>query len=307
MRREQSLAIVVLACSVVMAGSCDVSLLRFIRFVRRRPMLGNLTQFVYGIHMILGMAVGVLNLGKGRFTLGSRKSDQALLLIAMFPRFSRSPSDNGFIIQPLRHLIASAAVPRVLEVMDVDSEEILGLYVSLGLTDGNEMIVKAPHVLPPLEWITSLRIDDPEYFRVELDEFPYKDEEVRPIIWVKKRGILRRKREKGIDVLRTVFNMSHNPIFQIKRTEDDDLLKTDLENQWDDIGAVIMEFIRCDKVKMRTEMMAKNQGISEFLRFYGLLPSVGIDDVSCFGEEALSFLVPHMNQSEVDRVLSSVN
>jgi anaphase-promoting complex subunit 1 len=53
LRRKQCLAMVTLACSLVIAGTCDVSFLRFARFVRRRNVTTTFPQYVFVLHMIL--------------------------------------------------------------------------------------------------------------------------------------------------------------------------------------------------------------------------------------------------------------
>lgn len=53
----------------------------------------------YGNHMALSMAIGFLFLGGGRFTLGTSPDAIAALVIAVFPRFPRSPDDNDYHLQ----------------------------------------------------------------------------------------------------------------------------------------------------------------------------------------------------------------
>ena len=307
MRREQSLCLVVVACALIKAGTCDVEFLRFIRYVRRRQITTSFNQFVYGIHMLLGMAVGVLNIGKGRYTLGRSNAASSAILIALFPRFSRFPSDNDFFMQPLRHLLSVAALPRVAEVRDVETEEIVPLYLRIGLKDGNELLIKAPHVLPPYETITSLRIDDNRYYSINLDDFPFTDEKVRPIIWVKKHEQNEKNKIMNVESLRTIYKMRENKLLSenLEIDEQTDLLRTEKELQWDKSAPEIVEYLRCPSVSKRAEILKTNSIIADFLKFYGITPSATMKDACFFGDSALALLLPYLDQDEINSLLNS--
>jgi anaphase-promoting complex subunit 1 len=76
---------------------------------------------MYGHHMALNMAVGLLFLGGGRFSLSTSNGAIAALLCALFPRFPTVASDNRFHLQALRHLYVLAAEPRCMEARDIDT------------------------------------------------------------------------------------------------------------------------------------------------------------------------------------------
>jgi hypothetical protein len=292
---------VILSCSLVIAGTCDVGFLRLTRYCRRRNITTSFPQYVYGLHQVLGMAIGVINLGKGRYTLGLSNAATAAILIAILPRFSRSPTDNDFMVQSLRHLLAAAVIPRVLETRDVDTQEIVSLYVRVGLTDGNELAFKTPHVLPPYDEITSLKIDDSEYFGVNLTVFPYRDDKVRPIIWLKKRSAKLQSEIGTVETLRTIFNMKANKLFAMdgELSQQEDIMKTKLELEWDAVAHNILEFLRCESVADRTRLLAGQPAIDGFLAFHGLLPSASLQDIASFSADAVAFLVPHISADEL--------
>jgi anaphase-promoting complex subunit 1 len=300
LRREQCLAMVMLACSLVIAGTCDVNFLRFARFVRRRNVTTSFPQYVYGLHTILGMAIGIVNLGRGRYTISLSVADTAAVLIAIFPRFSRSPADNDFMVQALRHLVAAAAVPRVLETRDVDTDEIVSLYACVGLREG-DLAVKTPHVLPPLNEVGSLRIDDPTYFAVRLGEFPYREESVRPIIWLKKRSAAAHEEVRDVETLRTICSMKQSPLFvgSSGADESETKMRTRLELQWDEIGETILNFLKCPQVALRTAMLAAEPRIRDFLTFYGLPPSASFHGAAQFSSSVLAFLIQAMTADDL--------
>lgn len=307
MRREQSLCLVILAASLIKAGTCDVDFLRFIRYVRRRPITTSFNQFVYGLHMILGMAVGVLNMGKGRYTLSQSNSATASMLIALFPRFSRYHSDNDFFMQPLRHLLNVAAVPRVIEVRDVETGQIVPLYVRIGLEDNRELAMKTPHVLPPYDGILSIRVDDSHYFAVNLEDFPFTDEKVRPIIWVKRKSDSVKNECGSIESLRTIYKLKENKILSgnLEKDEKTDLSKTEHELEWDKITNMIIHYFRSSSVIERMKILQENPKIKDFLQYYGITPSSTLKDACFFDDETLAFLLPHLEPEEVDYIINS--
>jgi hypothetical protein len=157
------------------------------------------------------------------------------------------------MVQALRHLVAAAAVPRVVETRDVDTDEIVSLYACVGLPEGN-LAFKTPHVLPPLSDVASLRIDDAQYFTVTLTEFPSREESVLPIIWLKKQSTAHQEEVADVETLRTICHMKQNVLFAIgtESREIDNLMKTRLELEWDAISSKILVFLKCETVAQRT-------------------------------------------------------
>ncbi|KAH0790236.1 anaphase-promoting complex subunit 1 [Histomonas meleagridis] len=296
--REQCLSIVLVSCSLIIAGTCEVDFLRFVRFIRRRPISTTLTQYNFGFHMMLSMAIGILNLGKGRYTIGRNNSQTAAILIALYPRISRFIEDNDFYLQPLRHLISIAAVPRVLEVRDVFTQEILHVMAHVILKDGTEVIMNTPHVLPPFELIKSIVIDDNKYYKINFEQL--ENEDKRPIIWVKKLSDEHVKEKLDVENLRMVLKMKENSLLSTKNETNNEyeIQKCKVEIDCDEIGNKIMEFLRSDSVKERINML-KDHKLKNFLLFYAIDPSAKISDVRKFDDDAISFLMPFMNEKEI--------
>ena len=83
----------VLAVACVMAGSGDYETLGILRRLWKRE------EANYGQHMAVGMAIGILFLGAGHFSLAKDPSAVAALLIACYPRFPSHPGDNAYHLQ----------------------------------------------------------------------------------------------------------------------------------------------------------------------------------------------------------------
>ncbi|WFD31543.1 Anaphase-promoting complex subunit 1 [Malassezia sp. CBS 17886] len=118
-----------LALATVMAGSGDVDLLRILRAAHADVGSPAETRGApshtrsYGSHMATHMALGLLFLGGGRFTLGTSDVAVAALLLALLPRFPDSPADGRAHLQAARHMWVLALEPRLVVARDVSSGE----------------------------------------------------------------------------------------------------------------------------------------------------------------------------------------
>lgn len=92
---ENSLMVILLAISLVFAGSGDLEILRIIRYLRSR--IGTTHPHVtYGSHMAIHMSLGFLFLGAGRFTISKTPEAVAALVCALFPKFPTHSNDNRY-------------------------------------------------------------------------------------------------------------------------------------------------------------------------------------------------------------------
>lgn len=122
--------------------------------------------------MATHMAIGILFLGGGRFTLGTSDGALACMLAAFYPRFHQTSSDNKSYLQALRHLWVLAAEPRCLIARDVDTTEIVYLPVKIRMKEGNEVGTTqliSPTLIPDLDKLLSIRVDTPRYWPFYLD------------------------------------------------------------------------------------------------------------------------------------------
>lgn len=116
---EMCLGCAALSLSMVLAGTGDLETLRLLKVLRWRCD----EEVNYGSHMAFGAAIGLLFLGGGTSTIGREPEDIAALLLAFYPRFPSSTSDNQYHLQALRNLYALAVKRRDIRAIDVDTRE----------------------------------------------------------------------------------------------------------------------------------------------------------------------------------------
>ncbi|ELW51457.1 Anaphase-promoting complex subunit 1 [Tupaia chinensis] len=114
---ETCLSVVLLSLAMVMAGSGNLKVLQLCRFLHMKT--GG--EMNYGFHLAHHMALGLLFLGGGRYSLSTSNSSIAALLCALYPHFPAHSTDNRYHLQALRHLYVLAAEPRLLVPVDVDT------------------------------------------------------------------------------------------------------------------------------------------------------------------------------------------
>lgn len=164
---------------MVMAGTGEINVLRRLRVAH-----GLFSEGVtYGSHLATHMALGLLFVGKGQYTLGNSDAAIASLFLALYPAFPATPGENRGHLQAYRHLWVLAVEPRYLEARDVDTGEPVFLPVKLRLTDpldgsapsaatGKVDIrakqLVAPTIIPDLNLIESIQIDSPRYWSFAL-------------------------------------------------------------------------------------------------------------------------------------------
>ncbi|CAD6887561.1 unnamed protein product [Tilletia laevis] len=122
-----------LSCSLILAGSGHLPLLTRLRLehgkIETPP-----SQSVYGSYLSSHLALGFLFLGGGRYTFGTSDGAIACLLIACFPRFPATSSENRMHLQAYRHLWVLAIEPRqVVVAQDVESGVVPSLETVVNL------------------------------------------------------------------------------------------------------------------------------------------------------------------------------
>ncbi|KAJ3574769.1 hypothetical protein NPX13_g4260 [Xylaria arbuscula] len=163
------LDVVALASATVMAGTCDLKVLRVLRSLHGR----NDTDTTYGSHMAAHMALGVLSLGCGTQTLNTSNLAIASLLVAFYPVFPDSVQDNKSHLQAFRHFWVLATDPRCLVTKDVATNTPVSVPITIqlksssGPADGE--IRTTPCLLPPLTEVSSIRTTSSEFWNLELD------------------------------------------------------------------------------------------------------------------------------------------
>uniref|UniRef100_A0A8C1STJ3 Anaphase-promoting complex subunit 1 n=1 Tax=Cyprinus carpio TaxID=7962 RepID=A0A8C1STJ3_CYPCA len=167
---QTCLSMVLLAVSMVMAGSGNLKVLQLCRFLHKRTF----GEMNYGFHMAHHMTLGLLFLGGGRYTLSTSNSAIAALLCALYPHFPAHSTDNRYHLQALRHLAVLAAEPRLLVPVDVDT--LKPCYALLDVTyretqwyEETTVELMAPTMLPELHLLKRIKVKGPRYWELNID------------------------------------------------------------------------------------------------------------------------------------------
>lgn len=167
---ETCLSVVLLSLAMVMAGSGNLKVLQLCRFMHKKT--GG--EMNYGFHMAHHMALGLLFLGGGRYSLSTSNSSIAALLCALYPHFPVHSTDNRYHLQALRHLYVLAAEPRLLVPVDVDTDT--PCYALLEVTyKGTQWYeqtteeLMAPTLLPEFHLLKQIRVKGPRYWELLID------------------------------------------------------------------------------------------------------------------------------------------
>uniref|UniRef100_A0A8D0PGE7 Anaphase-promoting complex subunit 1 n=1 Tax=Sus scrofa TaxID=9823 RepID=A0A8D0PGE7_PIG len=167
---ETCLSAVLLSLAMVMAGSGNLKVLQLCRFLHMKT--GG--EMNYGFHLAHHMALGLLFLGGGRYSLSTSNSSIAALLCALYPHFPAHSTDNRYHLQALRHLYVLAAEPRLLVPVDVDTNT--PCYALLEVTykgtqwyEQTKEELMAPTLLPELHLLKQIKVKGPRYWELLID------------------------------------------------------------------------------------------------------------------------------------------
>ncbi|KAF9181463.1 Dicer-like protein 1 [Haplosporangium sp. Z 767] len=130
------LDVTTLAAAMVVAGSGRIDFLQRVRKLHQRIH----GESSYGNHMAYHMAMGLLLLGGGGYTLGTSNRCVAALLCGLYPKLPSGPADNKSHLQAFRHLWVLAVEPRCLVTRDASTGACCPVPVRLHL----KAIGKAP-------------------------------------------------------------------------------------------------------------------------------------------------------------------
>ncbi|KAK7806339.1 hypothetical protein U0070_020191 [Myodes glareolus] len=177
---ETCLSVVLLSLAMVMAGSGNLKVLQLCRYLHMKT--GG--EMNYGFHLAHHMALGLLFLGGGRYSLSTSNSSIAALLCALYPHFPAHSTDNRYHLQALRHLYVLAAEPRLLVPVDVDTNtpcyalievtyKVAVPVISVGQgTQWYEQTkeeLMAPTLLPELHLLKQMKVKGPRYWELLID------------------------------------------------------------------------------------------------------------------------------------------
>ncbi|EGW04951.1 Anaphase-promoting complex subunit 1 [Cricetulus griseus] len=167
---ETCLSVVLLSLAMVMAGSGNLKVLQLCRYLHMKT--GG--EMNYGFHLAHHMALGLLFLGGGRYSLSTSNSSIAALLCALYPHFPAHSTDNRYHLQALRHLYVLAAEPRLLVPVDVDTNTpcyalIEVTYKGTQWYDQTKEELMAPTLLPELHLLKQMKVKGPRYWELLID------------------------------------------------------------------------------------------------------------------------------------------
>jgi anaphase-promoting complex subunit 1 len=173
---ESCSVMILLALSLVFAGTGNLEILRIIRMMRARIGQSN-SHVTYGSHMAIHMALGFLFLGGGRYTISRKPEAIAALICALFPKFPNHSNDNRYHLQAFRHLYVLALEPRLVLPREIKSGKLCLCHISYIELNPNQMSdepdqlisMMAPCMLPELDTIKAICIDDPHYWPVKFE------------------------------------------------------------------------------------------------------------------------------------------
>ncbi|RMX73386.1 hypothetical protein D0869_13656 [Hortaea werneckii] len=157
--------VLALSAAMVMAGTGDLVTFRRLRRLHGRTD----SETPYGSHLATHMAVGVLFMGGGTYTLSASDFAIASLMCAFYPLFPMDVHDNRVHLQAFRHFWVFAAEARCLVAEDVDTHRPVPMSILLTAKDGSTRPFKAPCLLPDLDTIRTIETNDPAYWKVTLD------------------------------------------------------------------------------------------------------------------------------------------
>ncbi|XP_011495610.1 PREDICTED: anaphase-promoting complex subunit 1 [Ceratosolen solmsi marchali] len=171
---ETCLNVVLLSASIVMAGTGNLEILRVCRHIRTRVGPSN-SVVTYGSHVAIHMALGFLFLGGGSHTLSNDSSSIAALIISLFPKFPTHSNDNRYHLQALRHFYVLATEPRLLLPKDIDNgkfcyAKVRLTYQSISQKEGQRIVLIAPCLLPQLDRLSKIELDDDRYWKITFDK-----------------------------------------------------------------------------------------------------------------------------------------
>ncbi|UZJ54225.1 hypothetical protein CBS101457_003545 [Exobasidium rhododendri] len=162
---QSSVDVLLICLCLVLAGTGDIEVLQELR--RSLYKIDNLR---YGNYMANSMAIGMLFLGAGRFTLSTSDSAVAALLLSFYPRFPIDAQDNRCHLQAYRHFWLLAVEARLLSVEDVKGGESSQMPIEMVLAGQTDPVLfSTPCLLPRLEDVESIKIASDRYFTSKID------------------------------------------------------------------------------------------------------------------------------------------
>lgn len=174
---QTCLCVAAYAISMVMAGTGDVEC--FVTLRRIRKILEK--DMHYGFNMAIHMSIGFLFLGSGKYTFSTSNLSIAALLMALYPKFPDSASDNKYHLQALRHFYVLAIENRLLQSVDIETGELVSVPLEIEYKQpqennnfveecGDSRSVNTPIMLEDIHKISRIHLKDKKYYEIIIDK-----------------------------------------------------------------------------------------------------------------------------------------
>ncbi|XP_045465674.1 anaphase-promoting complex subunit 1 isoform X2 [Harmonia axyridis] len=163
---ETCLNVMLLSISMVMAGTGNLDVMKLIRHLRKRVGVSSSAIVTYGSHLAIHMALGLLFLGGGKFTLSNSPASVAALICAFYPKFPTHSNDNRYHLQAFRHLYVLAVESRLIIPRNLNTGKSCYAKLKVKQIDGTVFDMKAPATLPNLNNLLEVTIDDERYWKI---------------------------------------------------------------------------------------------------------------------------------------------
>jgi anaphase-promoting complex subunit 1 len=171
---------------LVLAGSGNIEYFQKLKSLHEKSS----TEILYGSHMAASMSIGLLFLASGSATVGSSNKAIATLFCSFFPLYPSSPIDNRFHLQALRHLWVLAVDRRCVIARDVETGDIVNVPIEITVEKAfsTPQNVSSPTILPPFDWIKSIKVLGPRYWELDLAFEDILDKDRNVTIWVQRKS-----------------------------------------------------------------------------------------------------------------------
>ncbi|CAH2241616.1 jg3948 [Pararge aegeria aegeria] len=116
--------------------------------------------------MAVHCTIGLLFLGGGRSTLSSSPEAVAALITAFFPKLPTHSEDNRYHLQAFRHLYVLAVEPRLILPRDLATGKLCYAHIQVIDLQGVVKEMKAPCIIPELNTLKQVKINDPRYWPI---------------------------------------------------------------------------------------------------------------------------------------------
>ncbi|TIC58872.1 hypothetical protein E3Q05_00553 [Wallemia mellicola] len=160
------------AIATVMAGTGELGILKRLRIAHGQ--FGQASGRNFGSQMAVHMALGMLFLGGGEYTLTNSNEAVGFLLCALYPKWPMSINDQSNHPFAYRHLWVKAVQKRCFIPRDVKTNEAVYVPIKIKAVDEldkqpKSMRMIAPTLVPKYSRLLSLKIDSPRYWPLVID------------------------------------------------------------------------------------------------------------------------------------------